>query len=105
MRSYIAASVGADASPGSLGADGQQAQELALVLSQLEVALAHRCHQLDDRLADVLLELAVPGVGVLGLDLAGRLPRRDREDVDQVRDARLVVAAPDLPVRSRSRRS
>src|SRR5437763_353599 len=54
-------------------------------------ALERGVELVDDRLADVLLEPSVAGPVVARLDLLDRLPRRDRHDLDQVRDARLLA--------------
>ena len=81
---------------GLLGARLERRLERGLVAAKLGVALAHRRQVLDDRLGDRLLEVAVAGVRELGLDLLGPDPADDREDLDQVRDPGLVVAATDV---------
>ena len=50
--------------PCLVGAERQQPQQLSLVGPELGIPLLHRREQLDDRLADVLLELAVAAVSV-----------------------------------------
>ena len=63
-------SVGADAARALSAPSREQPQQLGLVGPELRVALLHRREQLDDGLADVLLELAVAAVAVVRLDLA-----------------------------------
>ena len=87
--------------PRLLGADRQQPLQLARVGAQLAVPLLDRREQLDDRLADGLLERAVALPVELGLDVLHRLAGRDRHDLDEVRDARLVVGRGGSPSPSR----
>src|SRR5579884_3826306 len=69
-----------------LGADREQSAQLALVGPQLGVALLHGREQLDDRLADVGLQVAVGA-----LQLGDRPAGRHRQDLDQVRHAGLLL--------------
>ena len=82
---------GPDFVGGLLGAEAHQPRELSFVGAQRAVALLQRREQLDDRLADVLLELAVALAVVARLDLGDRRAGRHRHDLDQVRDARLLL--------------
>src|SRR4051812_43220134 len=66
--------------------------EALLVGAQLGVALAHRREQVGHRFPNRLLEVAVAAAGELTLDLLRGDPARHREDVDEVRYARLVMA-------------
>ena len=77
----------------------EDALELALVAAQVPVALAGRRQIGDDLVGDRALEVAVAGCREVGLDLGRVNAPDDREDLDQVRDARLVVAAADLGAR------
>ena len=97
MTSYIALERRRRRRPRLLGSDRQQAPQLALVGAQLAVARLYRLDHRHHGLAHVRLELPVAGAVVARLDLLGRAAGRDREDVDQVRDPRLVLAAADLP--------
>src|SRR5579875_2209398 len=74
-----------------LGAHREQALQLALVGAQLAIALLDRREQRDDRLADVLLELAVARAVIAPLELGDRLARGDGHDLEQVRDARFSL--------------
>src|SRR5262245_17749492 len=87
-----------------VGARGEQALQLARVTSQPAEARLDRLHERHDRLADVRLELPVARVAVALLDRAHRLAGHGREDLDQVRDAGLVVAASHLAPRVGHRR-
>src|SRR5213596_358306 len=64
-----------------LGARCEHAAQLALVAAQLLVAPLDRDEQLDDSLADVLLEPAVAAPVVAGLELGDRVAGRDRHDL------------------------
>src|SRR6185312_9406567 len=82
---------------GLLGAGAEDVLQRRLVAAQLLVALAHRGEPLDDRLGGRGLEVAVAArVGHVGLDLLGGDAARDRLDLDEVRDARLVRPTADL---------
>ena len=59
MRSYICSSVGAEVSRAFSAPTREQPPQLALVGAQLGVARLHRREQLDHRLADVALQVAV----------------------------------------------
>src|SRR4051812_9504660 len=88
--------------PRLLGSDCEQPLELALVGPQGLEALADRPEQLDDGLADGLLQIAVPRGREALLETLDRLARRDAHDLEQVRDAGLrlrVVADVALRVR------
>src|SRR3954469_22097741 len=90
--------------PRLLGPHGEQPLELTLVSPQRLEALADRPEQLDDRLADGLLQIAVPRAREALLETLDRLARRDAHDLEQVRDPglRLRVVA-DLALRVRDR--
>src|SRR5690242_4259721 len=75
-----------------LGARCEHAAQLALVGPQLFVAALDRDEQLDDSLADVLLEPAVAAAVVAGLEVGNRVACRDRHDLEQVRDPGLLLA-------------
>ena len=79
-----------------LGARREQPQELRLVGPQLEVPRPDRGEQLRDRVPDVPLQVAVSRAVVGALDLLRGSLGRDGEDVDEVRDPRLVLGTPDL---------
>src|SRR5919204_140962 len=77
---------------------------LALVCAQLLVAPLDRDEELDDGLADILLEAAVAAPVVAGLELGDRVAGRDGHDLEQVRDAGLLLSVvPDLGARVRDR--
>src|SRR4051794_37909947 len=71
----------------------QDRMELLLVGAQLLVALAHRREVIHHGLRYGLLELPVARTVEFALDLAGLQAADHREDVDQIRDARLVWRA------------
>src|SRR5919112_747364 len=79
-----------------LGADLEDRLDRRGVLAQLEVALAGRPQPLGDLLADGGLEVAVALALEVVLDRGRRRAAHDREDLDHVRDAGLVVGADDL---------
>src|SRR5947209_15872879 len=70
----------------------QRPFELGLVAAQLVVALSHRTQVFDDGLGDGGLEGAVARAVELALDRLRPLTANDGEDLDPVRDARLVRA-------------
>ena len=89
IRSYIASSVGATPRRPS----PRRARACGAARPRRRAAPrsgADRVEQPDDRLGHVLLERAVAGAVVAGLDLRERLARGHRHDLDQVRDAGLV---------------
>src|SRR5579884_2400903 len=73
-----------------LGADREQAVQLPLVGTERLEALADRRQELDDGLADGLLQLAVAGGVEAALEGVDRLARGDAHDLEQVRDTRLL---------------
>src|SRR4051812_45100716 len=79
-----------------LGAQIEDLLDRGRVVAQLEVTLARGPQPLRNLLADRGLEVAVALALEVLLDRAGRGPPHDREDLDQVRDAGLVVGAHDL---------
>src|SRR5262249_2107625 len=85
--------------------DREQPLELALVGAESLETLADRREELDDRLADRLLQVAVASAVEAALERVDRIAGRDAHDLEEVRDARLrgrVVA--DLALRVRDRR-
>src|SRR5215218_5525638 len=72
----------------------EDALERGVVAAQLGVALAHRRQPLGHLVADGRLEVAVAQPLERALDLLGPDVARDGEDLDQVGDAGLAVAAP-----------
>ena len=93
MRSRTSASVPRGDRARLLGAGGEGRLQRRLVGAQLGVALADRREELDHRLGDRLLEVAVAGALELALDLGRVDAAGDGEDVDQVGDPGLVLAA------------
>ena len=101
IRSNIASSVGSEAFRAFSAPRASSRCSSARVGAQLAVALLDRRQRLDDRLADVGLELPVARAVVARLDRIGRLAGERGEDVDQVRHARLVRRRAAPPSRSR----
>src|SRR5436309_3134102 len=67
--------------PRLLGADGEQSQQLALVGAERLEALPDRHQELDDRLADGLLQVAVARAVEALLERLDRLAGRDAHDL------------------------
>src|SRR6266508_3040687 len=85
--------------PRLLGAERERLLELVLVGTQLLVPRPNRLQQRHGRLGDFLLEAAVPLSSVARLYRLGLLAGRDRHDLEQVRDPRLVRRPADLRAR------
>ena len=102
IRSYIAASVGADAARALSAPTASRRSSSGSSARSSRYRSRTGSEQLDHRLPDIALEVAVPRPVVRPLDLLGRAVGRDREDVDEVRHAGLVVApaGPRVPSRS-----
>ena len=90
MTSYIRSSVGSDSLRAFSAPTASSRCSSRSSARSASYRCADRIEQRDDRLADVLLELAVAGAVVARLDLRDRLAGRDRHDLDQVRHARLL---------------
>src|ERR687887_2444643 len=72
-----------------LRADRERPLQLALVRPQRLEPFPDRREELDDRLADRLLQIAVARAVEAPLERLDRLAGRDAHDLEQVRDARL----------------
>ena len=101
IRSYIAWSVGSDIFRAFSAPRARRRWSSTGSERSSPVALLDRNDCLDDRLADVGLELAVTDAVVARLDRVRGLRRDRREDVNEVRDAGLVRRATHLGCRSR----
>src|SRR5450759_2053713 len=77
------------------GAACQHPLELGGVFAQLAVAALDRLQQCYDGVCHFALELSVAGAFETLLDLGDRLAAGHRHDLDQVRDARLLVQVVD----------
>ena len=89
-RPYLGQGLGRDR-PGLLRAGGERGLERLLVRPELLVALPDRGEELDHRIGDRGLEVAVAGAVELALDLLLADPLGDGEDLDQVGDALLAL--------------
>src|SRR3954454_24950534 len=74
-----------------LRTDVEQPAQLSLVGAKLRVLLLHRPEELDNRVTDVTFQVAIATAVVRRLDLGDRRSRRHRQDLDEVRHARLLV--------------
>src|SRR5947199_34563 len=81
----------ADRTPGLVRGDGEQPLELPLVAAVRLEAFLERPQQLDDRLADGLLQVAVARPGEAPFERLDRLAGRDAHDLEHVRDAGLLL--------------
>ena len=105
IRSYIAESVGADAARALSAPTASRRRSSGSSVRSSRYRSRTGSEELDHRLPDIELEVAVPRPVVRPLDLLGRAVSGDRENVDEVCHTRLVVAPSDLASRVGHRRA